>query len=41
MLITRIILEMLFADGKPIIIGIYGKEISPHWADMGGQWLSG
>ena len=31
--ITRIIPEMLFADDKPIIIGIYGKEISPHWAN--------
>ena len=32
--ITRIIPEMLFADGKPIVIGIYGKEISSHWIDM-------
>ena len=31
--ITRIIPEMLFADGKHIIIGIYRKEISPHWAN--------
>ena len=31
MFITRIVPEMLFADGKPIIIAIYGKEISPFW----------
>ena len=31
MFITRIVPEMLFADGKPIIIAVYGKEISPFW----------
>ena len=31
--ITRIIPEMLFADGKPIVIGVYGKELLRHWKD--------
>ena len=31
--ITRIIPEMLFADGKPIVIGVYGRELLRHWKD--------
>ena len=29
--ITRIVPEMLFANGKPIIIAVYGKEINQSW----------
>ena len=29
--ITRIVPEMLFTDGKPIIIAVYGKEIGTLW----------
>ena len=32
--ITRIVPEMLFAGGKPIVIGVYGKEIHPLWSQM-------
>ena len=31
--ITRIVPEMLFSDGKPIIIAVYGKEINTIWLD--------
>ena len=30
--ITRIVPEMLFANGKPIVIGVYGREISQFWS---------
>ena len=30
--ITRIVPEMLFANGKPIVIGVYGREINQFWS---------
>ena len=33
--ITRIVPEMLFADGKPIIIAVYGKEVDPYLVEFG------
>ena len=34
MFITRIVPEMLFNEGKPIIIAVYGKEISSIWVKI-------